>query len=322
MTAWTPRLLAALALMLASTGALAQSPWPSRTITLIAPFPAGGVTDIVARTVASRLATELGESVVVENRAGASGVPGTVVAARAAPDGHTLLLGNISTLGTNAALFARLPYDPQRDFTPVSMLAIQPLVIAVHPSVPASNLQELVKLAKSRPGALTFGTAGTSILLAVELFNTLNGTRMLHVPYKGSAPAITDLIGGQINVLFDPISSLYPQVRAGKVRGLAVTTRQRSPGAPELPSAQEALARDYDVSSWQALVVPAGTPPAIVQRLHAAIVKVLQDPGTREQFAKQGATPVPTSPEETAEFIRAEIARWKDVAREAGIKPE
>jgi tripartite-type tricarboxylate transporter receptor subunit TctC len=315
------RALAGFGLALAAAAAQAQ-PYPSRAITLIVPFPAGGVTDVVARAVATRLGTELGQTVVVENKPGASGVPGTAIAARAAPDGYTLLLGNISTLGTNPATFAKLPYDPAGDFAPVSMLATQPLVVAVHPSVPARNLQELVSLAKSKPGALSFGTAGTSIQLAVELFNKQNGIKMLHVPYKGSAPAITDLIGGQVNVLFDPISTLYPQVRAGKVRGLAVTTRQRAATAPELPTAQEAGTRDYDVSSWQALVVPAGTPAPVVQRLHGAVVKVLQLPETRELFAKQGATPSPSSPEEAAQYIRSEIARWKDVAREAGVKPE
>ena len=317
----TRRTLAGLALALAAAAAGAQA-YPSRPLTLIVPFPAGGVTDVVARTVANRLAVELGQPVVVENKAGASGSLGTAAAARAAPDGYTLLLGNISTLGTNAATFAKLPYDPVADFAPVSLLALQPLVIAVHPSVPAQNLQELISLARAKPGVLTFGTAGSSIQLAVELFNSMNGIRMLHVPYKGSAPAITDLIGGQVNVLFDPISTLYPQVQAGKVRGLAVSTGKRSAAAPELPTVSEAGSRGYDVSSWQALVVPAGTPAPVVQRLHAAVAKVLAEPATREQFARQGAQPAPSTPEEAGKYIRAEVARWKDVAREAGVKPE
>jgi tripartite-type tricarboxylate transporter receptor subunit TctC len=188
--------------------------------------------------------------------------------------------------------------------------------------LPAGNLRELVALARSRPGTVTYGTAGTSIQLAVELFAKLNGIKLLHVPYKGSAPAITDLIGGQVNMLFDPISTLYPQVKAGKVRGLAVTSPQRAPVAPDLPTVQEAGTRDYDVTSWQALVVPAGTPAPILQRLHTAVVKVLQMPETRELFAQQGATPDPTSPGEAAQFIRAELARWRDVARESDVKPE
>jgi tripartite-type tricarboxylate transporter receptor subunit TctC len=317
----TRRALAGLALALAAAGAAAQS-YPSRALTLIVPFPAGGVTDVVGRAVAVRLSAELGQPVVVENKAGASGTLGSALAAKAPPDGHTLLLGNISTLGTNAATFAKLPYDPLADFTPVSLLAVQPLVVAVHPSVPARNLQELIALARSKPGALTYGTAGSSIQLAVELFSSMNGIKMLHVPYKGSAPAITDLIGGQVDVLFDPISTLYPQVRAGKVRGLAVTTRQPSATASELPTVHDAATPGYDVSSWQALVVPRGTPAPVVQRLHAALTKVLALPETRELFAKHGAMPAPTSPEEAGRHIRSEIDRWKKVAREAGVRPE
>lgn len=310
-----------LLLAVCAVAAAAQS-YPSRPVTLIVPFPAGGVTDVVARALAVRLSTELGQPVVVENKAGASGALGSSAAAKAAPDGYTLLLGNISTFGTNAATFAKLPYDPLADFTPISLLAVQPLVVAVHPSVPAQSLADLVKLAKAKPGALTYGTAGSSIQLAVELFSSMNGIKMLHVPYKGSAPAITDLIGGQVNVLFDPISSLYPQVRGGKVRGLAVTTAQRSPAAPELPTVSESGTSGYDVSSWQALLVPAGTPPAVVQRLHGAVGKVLALAEVQELFAKQGAVPAASTPEQAAQHVRAEIARWKGVAAAAGVKPE
>ena len=296
--------------------------YPSRTITLIVPFPAGGVTDVVGRAVAARLGTELGQTVVVENKAGASGMLGTAAASKSAPDGYTLLLANISTLGTNAATFAKLPYDPVADFAPISLLAVQPLVIAVHPSVPAQNLAQLVQLAKAKPGVLTFGTAGSSIQLAVELFNSMNGIKMLHVPYKGSAPAITDLIGGQVNVLFDPISTIYPQVKAGKVRGLAVTTAARSPTAADLPTVSESGTPGYDVSSWQALVAPAGTPAPVIERLHAATVKVLAQPEMQELFGKLGAQTAPSTPEAAAKHIRSEIARWKKVALEAGVEPQ
>jgi tripartite-type tricarboxylate transporter receptor subunit TctC len=207
-------------------------------------------------------------------------------------------------------------------FAPVSMLAVQPLVIGVNPAVPAHNLADLIKLAKEKPGELSFGTAGSSIQLAVELFNTMTGIKMLHVPYKGSAPAITDLIGGQVNLLFDPISTLYPQVQTGRVRGLAVTTAMRSPVAPDLPTVAESGVAGYDVSSWQALVVPAGTPADVIASLHAAVAKVLALPETREQFEKLGAQPSPSTPEQAGQFIRAEIARWKAVALEAGVKPQ
>jgi tripartite-type tricarboxylate transporter receptor subunit TctC len=308
-------------LAFAAAASWAQA-YPSRPITLIVPFPAGGVTDVIGRAVASRLGAELGQTVVVENKAGASGTVGTEIASRAAPDGYTLLLANTSTLGTNAATFAKLPYDPVAGFTPISLLAVQPLVIAVHPSVPAQNLAQLVQLAKAKPGVLTYGTAGSSIHLAVELFNSLNGIKMLYVPYKGSAPAITDLIGGQVNVLFDPISTLYPQVKSGKVRGLAVTTATRSPTAPQLPTVSESGTKGYDVSSWQALVAPAGTPAAIIERLNAAVVKVLALPATKEQFGKLGVQPSPTTPAAAGQHIRSEIALWKKVAHDAGVEPQ
>lgn len=299
--------------------AVGAQPYPSRPITLVIPFPPGGVTDIVGRTVATRLSTVLGQTIVVENKAGASGILGAEAAARARPDGYTLMLGNISTLGTNAATFAKLPYDPEKSFQPVSMLAVQPLVIAVSPRIQAESLADLIKLARTRATPLSYGTAGSSIHLAVELFNSLVGVKMTHIPYKGSSPAITDLLGGQIDLLFDPISSLYPQVKAGKVRGLAVTTAARSGVAPELPTVIESGIGQYDVSSWQALMVPAGTPPGVVAQLNDAVVKVLASPEVKEVFARQGANPTSSTPAQLEQFVRAEVARWKKVASEAGV---
>ena len=289
---------------------------------MIVPFPPGGVTDVMSRAVAARLSIELGQPVIVENRAGASGIIGAEAGAKASPDGYTLVMGNISTLAVNAATFAKLPYDPVASFAPISMVAIQPLLVAVHPSVPVQSIPELVSLAKSNPGQLSYGTAGSSIHLAVEFFSSAAGIRMNHVPYKGSAPAITDLIGGQLQVLFDPFSTLYPQVRAGKARGLAVTTERRSSVAPELPTISEFGFKDFDVSSWQGLVVPAATPKEFVERLHRETVKVLASAEIKEQFAKHGAEPAPTTPEKFGEYIRGEIARWQKVARDAGVKPE
>ena len=315
------RVAIACLLWIAAACAVAQ-PFPSKPITMVIPFPPGGVSDIVGRAVAARLATVLGVSVVVENKAGASGILGAEAAARARPDGYTLMLGNISTLGTNPASFAKLPYDPEKSFAAVSMLAVQPLVVAVGPRVPAETLADLVRLAKARGGALTYGTAGSSIQLAVELFASQVGVRMTHIPYKGSAPAITDLLGGQIDVLFDPISSLYPQVKAGKARGLAVTTAQRSPVAPELPTVAESGVERYDVSSWQALVAPAGTPPGVVAQLNEAVAKVLASAEVRELFARQGAQPTGSTPAELEAFVRAEVARWRKVAADAGVTPQ
>jgi tripartite-type tricarboxylate transporter receptor subunit TctC len=304
-----------------ATVAIAQ-PYPNKPLRMIVPFPPGGVTDVMSRAVAARLSIEIGQPVVVENRAGASGIIGAEAAAKAPADGYSLLMGNISTLAVNAATFAKLPYDPVASFAPISMVAIQPLLIAVHPSLPAQSLPDLVRLAKSKPGELSYGTAGSSIHLAVEFFSTAAGIRMNHVPYKGSAPAITDLIGGQLQVLFDPFSTLYPQVRAGKARGLAVTTERRSSVAPELPTVSELGFKGFDVSSWQGIVVPVATPKDVVERLHRDTVKVLGSTEIKEQFAKHGAEPAPTTPEKFGEYIRAEIARWQKVGRDAGVKPE
>ena len=303
-------------------GLAPAQPYPAKPLRMIVPFPPGGVTDVMSRAVAARLSADIGQPVVVENRAGASGIIGAEAAARSPADGYTILMGNISTLAVNAATFAKLPYDPVASFAPISMVAIQPLLVAVHPSLPVQSLSDLVRLAKSKPGELSYGTAGSSIHLAVEFFSTAAGIRMNHVPYKGSAPAITDLIGGQLQVLFDPFSSLYPQVRAGKARGLAVTTERRSSVAPELPTVSELGFKGFDVSSWQGLVVPAATPKDIVDRLHRDTVKVLGSAEIKEQVAKHGAEPAPTSPEKFGEYIRGEIARWQKVGRDAGVKPE
>ena len=313
----------AMAIGLLAHGATAHAQgYPNKPLRLIVPFPPGGVTDINSRVVAQKLSSELGQPVVVENRAGASGVIGAEAGAKAAPDGYTLTMGNISTLAINAVTFAKLPYDPVTSFAPVSMVAIQPLIISVHPSVPANTLQELVALAKAQPGRLAYGTAGSSVYLAVEFFNTVAGIRMNHIPYKGSSPAVADLVGGQLQVLFDPFSSIYPQVRSGKARGLAVTTLKRSAAAPNLPTVAELGYPGFDVSSWQGIVLPAGTPREIVERLNRELVKVLGAQDVKDQFAQHSAEPSPSTPEEFGAYVKQEIARWQKVARDAGVKPE
>ena len=302
--------------------AAAQGEFPGRPVRLIVPFPPGGVTDIVARAVAARLATDWGQQVLVDNKPGASGAIGAELGAKAAPDGYTLIMGNISTLAINAVTFAKLSYDPVASFEPIGMVAVQPLLVAVHPSVPARTLAEFVQLARSQPGQLSYGTAGSSIHLAVEQFSSAAGVKMNHVPYKGSAPAITDLVGGQIQLLFDPFSSLYPQVSGGKVRALAITTEKRSAVAPGIPTVAEQGYPGFDVSSWQGIVVPAGTPKPIVQRLHRSLARVLDSAEIREKFAQYSAVPGSGSPEQFGQFIRQEIARWQAVAKAAGVKPE
>ena len=307
--------------LVVSVGAVAQD-YPSKPLRLIVPFPPGGVTDIVARVVAAKLAIELGQSVVVENRAGASGVIGAEAGARSPADGYTLVMGNISTLAINPVTFAKLPYDPIASFDPISMVAIQPLIVAVHPSLPVKSLIELVQYAKSQPGKLNYGTAGSSIHLAVEFFSTAAGIKMNHIPYKGSAPALTDLIGGQVQVLFDPFSSIYPFVASGKVRALAVTTDKRSATAPTLPTVAESGYANFDVSSWQGIVVPAGTPKAVIQRLNRDLVKVLSTPEMKERFGQYSAVTAASTPEQFSSYIKEEITRWQKVAIDAGVKPE
>ena len=307
--------------LVVSVGAVAQD-YPSKPLRLIVPFPPGGVTDIVARAVAAKLAIELGQSVVVENRAGASGVIGAEAGARSPADGYTLVMGNISTLAINPVTFAKLPYDPIASFDPISMVAIQPLIVAVHPSLPVKSLIELVQYAKSQPGKLNYGTAGSSIHLAVEFFSTAAGIKMNHIPYKGSAPALTDLIGGQVQVLFDPFSSIYPFVTSGKVRALAVTTDKRSATAPTLPTVAESGYANFDVSSWQGIVVPAGTPRAVIQRLNRDLVKVLSTPEMKERFGQYSAVTAASTPEQFSSYIKEEITRWQKVAIDAGVKPE
>ena len=314
--------LIALALLMPGAQQATAQTYPNKPIRLIVPFAAGGVTDVVARITAQGMQTQLGQPIVVDNRPGASGIPGSEAAARAAPDGYTLLMGNISTLSINPAMFIKLPYDPTKSFTPISMVSIQPLLVAVNNDVAAKTLPELVKLAKAKPGTLSFGSAGSSLHLATEAFNQAAGLEMVHIPYKGSAPAITDLIGGHIQVLFDPFSSLYPQAREGKVRGLAVTSKSRWSAAPELPTLSELGFPSVEVTSWQGIVAPTGTPAAVIARLQEAIHKALADPAIKAQLAKQGTEASPSSPEQFAKYIQEETARWKEVARKAGVKPE
>ena len=315
------KLCAATLGLLVSVGVVAQD-YPSKPLRMIVPFPPGGVTDIVARAVAAKLAIELGQSVVVENRAGASGVIGAEAGARSPADGYTLVMGNISTLAINPVTFAKLPYDPIASFDAISMVAVQPLIVAVHPSLPVKSLSELVQYAKSQPGKLNYGTAGSSIHLAVEFFSTAAGIKMNHIPYKGSAPALTDLIGGQVQVLFDPFSSIYPFVVSGKVRALAVTTDKRSATSPTLPTVAESGYANFDVSSWQGIVVPAGTPQAVIQRLNRDLVKVLSTPEMKERFAQYSAVTAASTPEQFSSYIKQENARWQKVAIDAGVKPE
>ncbi len=311
----------ALAGSVLAVSAIAQT-FPDRPIKLVVPFPPGGVTDIVARTLSVKLTEELKQPVIVENRAGASGAIGAEAVARSVPDGYTWLMGNISTLAINQWTMAKLNYNPSTSFEPVAMVAVQPLLVAVNPTVPVNTLSELVAFAKKNPGKLNYGTAGSSIHLAVEYFSGLAGIKMNHIPYKGSAPAITDLLGGQIQVLFDPFSSIHPQVAAGKVKALAITTADRSAVAPQVPTVIELGFAGYDVSSWQGIVVPAGTPKDIVVKMNAAINKALKSKEVVDRFAQFSAVPTQWTPQQFGQYISQEQARWRKVAKDAGVVPE
>ncbi|MEI7445824.1 MAG: tripartite tricarboxylate transporter substrate binding protein [Burkholderiales bacterium] len=298
-----------------------QPAWPERPLRLVVPFPPGGPVDAVARVVAPRLAASLGQPVTVENRAGAGGIVGAEHAARAPADGYTVFVCSIGH-AVLPSLNAKLPYDFARDFVPVSMGAIFPIVVVAHPSVPVTSLADLAAYAKANPGKLSFGSAGNGggTHLAGELFKTLTGTDLVHVPYKGSAPAMTDVLGGQIQLMFADAPTAVPQVTAGKVKALGVAQAARSPLLPEVPSAGEAGLPGYDAYSWSGFLVPTGTPAEVVRRLNAEIVKALGAPEAREALLARGAEPRAGTPEAFAGFVKAEMEKWGRVVRVNGIK--
>jgi tripartite-type tricarboxylate transporter receptor subunit TctC len=321
------RLLNALLLALSvamPAAVLAQGAYPTKPIRLIVPFPAGGTTDILARSTANELSKSLGQPVIVENRAGAGGNIGADAVAKSAPDGYTLLMGTVGTHGINSGLYAKMPYDAVKDFAPVTIVAAVPNMLVVHPSVPAKTVKELIDYAKANPGKVTFASsgAGTSIHLSGELFKTMAGVDILHIPYKGSSPALTDLAGGQVNIMFDNMPSALPLVKGGRLRALAVTTLKRSPAMPDLPTLSEAGLPGFDASSWFAVLAPAGTPRDIVNKLNASIVKSLGAPEMKEKLASQGAEPIGNTPEQFAAHIQSELVKWARVIKESGAKVE
>ena len=290
----------------------------------IVPNAPGGGSDISGRIVASALGDALGQQVVVDNRPGAGGTIGVSTAARAQPDGYTVLMGNISTHGINVAVFKNLPYDPVKDFAPVSMLGTTPNVLIVHPSVPAKTFKEFIAYAKAHPGTLRYGSSGTggSPHLAMELLKSLTGTDMLHVPYKGSGPVTIDLMSGQIHATSASVSSQLPYIKAGKLRPLAVTSARRSPQLPDVPTVIESGVPGYEVTIWYGLFVPAGVPQRIVTRLNTELVKVLDTAILRERMANAGIDASSSTPAELGAYVKAEIAKWTKVVRIAGITPQ
>lgn len=314
-------LLSSLLLVVAAASALAQGNYPDRPVRIIVPFPAGGPADALARIVGERLAQSLGKPFVIENKAGAGGNIGMEQGARAAPDGYTLTLAPVGNLTVAPALYAKLPYDPVKDFAPITVLAVVPNVLIVHPSVPAKTVAELVALAKAKPGSLNYASPGNGSIphLAGELFKRTAGVDIVHIPFNGVAPATNAVLAGDVQMFFAQSSAALPQWRAGKVVALGVATPKRIAAAPDLPTIAEQGFPGFEATSWYALVAPAGTAPAIVDRLHGEIVKALREPDVREKIAGLGAEPVGNSPAEFAAMQRAETARWTRVAKEANI---
>ena len=297
--------------------------YPAKQIRVIVPFPAGGPTDAIARAIGQKLSETWGQPVIVDNRPGAGGNIGTELAAKSPADGYTLFIGTVAN-AINQSLFAKLPFDFVRDFAPVTQNYVTGLILAVHPSLPAHTVKELIALAKAHPGQLSYSSSGVGGTphLAGELFNSMAGVTMVHVPYKGSAPAMADLLGGHIQLTFDNMLTVLPQVKAGKLRGLAVTMTTRSPLTPELPTVAEAGLKGFEVKSWNGVVVPTGTPKEIIARLNGEIVRILRQPDLREKFLVQGVELVPTTPEEFGAFIKQDIAKWAKVIQLSGARAE
>ncbi|HTP96705.1 MAG TPA: tripartite tricarboxylate transporter substrate binding protein [Burkholderiales bacterium] len=314
----------AVVLLLVAPLAAAQAPYPSKPIRIIAAFAPGSTLDIMARIIGPKLSESMGQPVIVENRSGAGGMIGMEVTAKAAPDGYTLGVGALGPSATNPALYAKTPFDPVKDFTGVTLLATGPVAIVTHPSVPAKTLKELIALAKARPGQLNYGSpgVGTSPHLAGELFQSVTGTKMVHVPYKGNPEALNDLIGGQLTVVFTGVPPVVQFVKAGRIRALAVTGKQRNPSLPDTPTVGEAGYPGAEMVIWYGIVAPGATPKNIVARLNAEIVKAMKLPDVRERFAGLGTDPVTSSPEEFSALIRNEYARWSKLIKAAGIKAE
>ena len=315
--------VAALAPLLSRATAWADPSYPAGPVRVIVPYPPGGTTDIVGRVIAMRLAELMGQSFFIDNRSGAGGMIGTEAVAKAAPDGGTLLL---ATLGQaiNVAVYKTQPFNFATDFAPISLIATTPNVLSVHPSVPANNLQELLALVRASPGKFTFGSTsvGGSPHMCGELLKVMAKVNIVHVPYRGAAPMLTDLLGGQIKMAFDNLPSSLPLIRSGQIRGIAVTTAARTAMAPELPTFAESGLPGYDVSAWFGLLAPAGTPPEVVAALNKSVVSAVAEDATRAKLLTSGAEPVTNSPTEYAALIKTEIERWTKVVAETGVRAQ
>lgn len=324
MNAWSELLatafaVAACAFMLGSPAAPAQS-YPIRPVRMIIPFPPGGGADSMGRIIGQKLSEIWGQQVIIDNRAGAGGNVGTEAAARSVPDGYTLAVTSAGIMAINPFLYRQVPYDPLKDFAPIGMGGSFPHIIVVHPSVPVTTTTDLIRLARTKPGQLTYSSAGTGTPnhLAGELFGKMAGTTLLHVPYKGTSPQVIAVIGGEVALTFSPLPAALPHVRTGRLRAMAVTTLKRLPQAPQVPTVDESGLRGYEVIAWNGFIAPAGTPRDIITKVNADIARILATPNVRERLEADGWDPWATTPEEFGRFIRAEIEKWGKVVRESG----
>ena len=317
------RVVCALLATAATASVFAQAGYPVKPVRLIVPSSPGGGTDIVARIISPDLSKRLGQQVVVENRAGAGTMIGIEAAARSAPDGYTLLMG-LSTLAINSALYKKVPYDPVRDFAPITQAVSSASIIVVHPSVPVKSVKELISFARARAGQLNYASAGVGTYphMTMALFLSMAQLKMEHIPYKGTGPAMIDMIAGQVSTMAATILTGMPHIRSGRLRPLGITSVARSPIVPEIPTVAEAGLPGFESVQWYGMLAPARTPKEIVTRLHAEMTRILQQPDIKERFAGDGADPVGNTPEEFARYIQSELIKWAKVAREAGIKQE
>ena len=299
-----------------------QQNYPSRPIKMVMPYPAGGPTDILGRLLGQKLAEAWGQNVIIDNRPGGAGIIGASIAAKSAADGYTLFLGGISTLAIAPLLQKQMPYDPIRDFNPVTQTLVTPLILMVHPSVPVTSVKEFIALAKANPGQINYASAGpgTSGHMAGELFNSVTRANLVHVPYRGAPPALNDLVSGHIHVMFGTMLASVPLVRSGRLRAVAVTGPKRSIALPAVPTFAESGLVNYDASSWNGILVPAGTPKGIIDKLNVELVRILHTPGVLDRLSNDGPIPIGNTPEQFAGLIKAEQVKWARVVREANIK--
>lgn len=313
--------IAALAVALAPAGPAAAQDFPTRPVTLVIPFAAGGSTDLVGRLIAERMAAELGQPVVVENKGGAGGNLGAAQVAKASPDGYTILMGTVATHALNPALYKKMPYDPVTSFAPVSLLVVVPNVLVVNPNFPAKTTEELIALLKKDPGKYSYASSGngTPLHLSGELFKSMADVDMQHIPYQGAGPALVDVLSGQVPIMFDNLPSSTSHIKSGKLRALGVTTAKRAPSFPDVPAIAEAVP-GYETYTWNAVFAPAGTPPEVVAKLNAAANKALADPKVQARLADFSAVSVGSTPEELGEHVKEEIAKWAPIVKASGAQ--